>query len=90
MCCGVEQNAYHTLESLTFVLPSGTRIDTAAPSADDRLRELEPRLHAGLLALKSRWLLQRTTSPGHRAAGAGRGPGRTPERSGLDTVQICR
>ena len=23
MCCGVTQNAYHTLESLTFVLPSG-------------------------------------------------------------------
>ena len=24
MCCGVAQNAYHTLESLTFVLPTGT------------------------------------------------------------------
>ncbi len=29
MCCGVGQNAYHTLDSLTFVLPSGTVIDTA-------------------------------------------------------------
>ncbi|MGB9197813.1 MAG: FAD-binding oxidoreductase, partial [Terriglobales bacterium] len=28
MCCGVAQNAYHTLDSLTFVLPSGTTIDT--------------------------------------------------------------
>jgi D-lactate dehydrogenase len=24
MCCGVVQNAYHTLRSLTFMLPSGT------------------------------------------------------------------
>ena len=23
-CCGVTQNAYHTLDALTFVLPSGT------------------------------------------------------------------
>ncbi len=29
MCCGVAQNAYHTLDSLKFVLPSGTTIDTA-------------------------------------------------------------
>ena len=33
MCCGVSQNAYHTLRSMTFVLPSGTEIDTAAPDA---------------------------------------------------------
>ena len=31
MCCGVVQNAYHTLDRCTFVLPSGTVIDTAAP-----------------------------------------------------------
>ncbi|MFL5290674.1 MAG: FAD-binding and (Fe-S)-binding domain-containing protein [Myxococcales bacterium] len=52
MCCGVEQNAYHTLESLTFLLPSGTRIDTARPDADEELRAREPDLHAGLLELK--------------------------------------
>ncbi len=27
MCCGVEQNAYHTLHSMTFMLPSGTVIE---------------------------------------------------------------
>jgi D-lactate dehydrogenase len=54
MCCGVEQNAYHTLESLTFLLPSGTRIDTARPDADMELRAREPDLHAGLLDLKRR------------------------------------
>src|ERR1017187_3049743 len=31
MCCGVEQNAYHTLHSMKFMLPSGTVIDTALP-----------------------------------------------------------
>ncbi|WP_257304033.1 FAD-binding and (Fe-S)-binding domain-containing protein [Geothrix campi] len=53
MCCGVTQNAYHTLESLTFVLPSGTVIDTAAPDADARFREAEPALAEGLLRLKN-------------------------------------
>jgi D-lactate dehydrogenase len=52
MCCGVSQNAYHTLRSLTFVLPSGTEIDTAAPDAGARFRESEPALAAGLLELK--------------------------------------
>ena len=52
MCCGVQQNAYHTLRSLRFVLPSGTVIDTANPFADDELRAREPTLHAGLLDLK--------------------------------------
>lgn len=53
MCCGVAQNAYHTLESLTFVLPSGTVIDTAAPDADERFRTEEPALAEGLLKLKA-------------------------------------
>jgi D-lactate dehydrogenase len=52
MCCGVSQNAYHTLRSMTFVLPSGTEIDTAAPDADALFRESEPRLAIGLLQLK--------------------------------------
>ncbi|MFN7986409.1 MAG: FAD-binding and (Fe-S)-binding domain-containing protein [Thermoanaerobaculia bacterium] len=54
MCCGVTQNAYHTLESLTFLLPSGTRIDTAAPDADACFRAAEPALWQGLLDLKAR------------------------------------
>ena len=52
MCCGVTQNAYHTLDSLTFVLPSGTVIDTADPRADEIFHEREPRLAQGLLELK--------------------------------------
>ena len=53
MCCGVVQNAYHTLDSLTFVLPSGTVIDTAAPDADEQFRKQEPALAQGLLDLKA-------------------------------------
>ncbi len=52
MCCGVEQNAYHTLESITFLLPSGTLVDTAAPGAEERFRAAEPALADGLLALR--------------------------------------
>ena len=53
MCCGVAQNAYHTLDSLVFALPSGTVIDSAAAGADERLRELEPAIHAGLRDLRA-------------------------------------
>jgi D-lactate dehydrogenase len=52
MCCGVTQNAYHTLDSLTFVLPSGTVIDTANARADEEFRAKEPRLADGLVVLK--------------------------------------
>ena len=53
MCCGVAQNAYHTLDSLKFVLPSGTMVDTAAPDADELFRAREPRLAQGILELKA-------------------------------------
>ncbi len=52
MCCGVSQNAYHTLDSLTFVLPSGTTIDTADPGADETFRMREVQMAKGLLDLK--------------------------------------
>jgi D-lactate dehydrogenase len=52
MCCGVAQNAYHTLRSLTFLLPSGTEINTADADADLLFRRQEPDLAAGLLELK--------------------------------------
>jgi D-lactate dehydrogenase len=54
MCCSVAQNAYHTLRSMTFLLPSGAEIDTADPDASARFMECEPRLAAGLLELKER------------------------------------
>jgi len=54
MCCGIERNAYRTLASLRFVLPSGTEIDTAAPDAAARFEALEPGIARGLMQLKRR------------------------------------
>ncbi len=53
MCCGVEQNAYHTLHSMKFMLPSGTVIDTALRDADQEFHAREPELARGILALKA-------------------------------------
>ncbi len=53
MCCGVDQNAYHTLHSMTFMLPSGTVIDTSQPDADEKFHALEPQLARGVLDLKA-------------------------------------
>ena len=53
MTAGTTRNSYRTVSSLTFVLPSGTVVDTADPDADEELSRAEPRLCAGLLALKA-------------------------------------
>jgi D-lactate dehydrogenase len=52
MRCGVTQDSYSTLRSLTFVLPSGTRIDTAAPGAAAAFEAAEPELAAGLAEIR--------------------------------------
>ncbi len=56
MCCGVEQNAYHTLKSMQFMLPSGTVIDTSQRDADAEFHAFEPMLARGLLELRQRLL----------------------------------
>ena len=52
MCCGVAQNTYHTLESLTAMLADGTVVDTARPDADALLQTARPDLHAALLRMR--------------------------------------
>jgi D-lactate dehydrogenase len=52
MRCGVVHDSYSTVRSLTFVLPSGTTIDTAAPGAAERFAAAEPELAAGLAAIR--------------------------------------
>jgi D-lactate dehydrogenase len=54
MCCGIEQNAYRTLLSLRFVLPSGTEIDTASDTAEASFAEREPGIARGLMELRGR------------------------------------
>jgi D-lactate dehydrogenase len=52
MRCGVVHDSYSTVRSMTFVLPSGTTIDTAAPGAAERFAAAEPELAAGLAAIR--------------------------------------
>ncbi|MFS0691337.1 FAD-binding and (Fe-S)-binding domain-containing protein [Streptomyces nitrosporeus] len=53
MTAGTTRNSYRTVSSLTFVLPSGTVVDTGAPDADGLLQQAEPVLCDTLLALKA-------------------------------------
>jgi D-lactate dehydrogenase len=48
MRCGVTEDSYSTVRSLSFVLPSGTVIDTAAPGAAEEFERQEPALARGL------------------------------------------
>jgi D-lactate dehydrogenase len=52
MRCGVTKDSYSTVRELTFVLPSGTKIDTGAPGAAERFAAAEPELVAGLEAIR--------------------------------------
>ncbi len=56
MCCGVSQNAYHTLRSLAFVLPNGLSFDTAQPADYSRFDAECPEIAAELLALRQQLL----------------------------------
>jgi D-lactate dehydrogenase len=52
MRCGVVADSYSTVRSLTFVLPSGTVIDTAAPDAGEKFAQAEPELAKGLAEMR--------------------------------------
>ena len=56
MRCGVTHDSYRTVSALTFVLPSGTVIDSAAPGAEQRFAEAEPELARGLAEIRDRIL----------------------------------
>jgi D-lactate dehydrogenase len=52
MRCGVTKDSYSTVRELTFVLPSGTVVDTGAPGAAEKFAAAEPELAAGLEAIR--------------------------------------
>jgi D-lactate dehydrogenase len=52
MRCGVTHDSYETVSALTFVLASGTVIDSAAADAEQRFADAEPELAAGLLEIR--------------------------------------
>src|SRR5204863_7203568 len=52
MRCGVTHDSYETVSALTFTLPSGTVIDTAADGAEQRFAEAESGLAQGLMEIR--------------------------------------
>lgn len=58
MCCGVTQNAYHTLQSIGFLLPDGQYFNTADPGAYQAFEQNCPQLAQELGALRSEILAQ--------------------------------
>ncbi|HEX8975959.1 MAG TPA: FAD-binding and (Fe-S)-binding domain-containing protein [Solirubrobacteraceae bacterium] len=52
MRCGVVQDSYRTVSSMTLVLADGTVIDTALPGAEERFAQAAPELAAGLLEIR--------------------------------------
>jgi len=72
MCCGVTENSYRTLHSMTFVLPNGFTLDTADPNANQIFENEQPHIAKGLLELKKRII--ESPSP-LRPSPSGRGDG---------------
>ncbi len=56
MCCGVTENSYRTIHSMTIVLPNGFCLDTGAADASEQLRLGAPQIVDGLMDLKKRLL----------------------------------
>lgn len=56
MCCGVTENSYQTITSMTVVLPNGFTIDTAAPDAEEIFKNEQPHIARGLNEIKRRIL----------------------------------
>jgi D-lactate dehydrogenase len=53
MCCGVANNAYHTLDSIRFILPDGSLWDTANENESARFQREQSALCSELLAIRS-------------------------------------
>jgi len=52
MRCGVVHDSYRTVTGITFVMPSGTLIDTEAEGAEEEFAAKEPELAQGLMAIR--------------------------------------
>src|SRR6188474_704348 len=60
MCCGVIQNSYHTIRSMTFVLPNGMVFNSGIPEDYARFEKEAPQIANELRSLRSEIL---TNSP---------------------------
>jgi len=59
MRCGVTYDSYSTVTGMTFVLPSGTMIDTEAAGAEEKFAAEEPELADGLMKIREEILADR-------------------------------
>ena len=71
MCCGVTENSYQTIHSLTIILPNGFVLDTSAPDAAAQLHEGAPEIERGLVELKQRLLAATGSHPNPFPGGRG-------------------
>jgi len=53
MCCGVIQNSYHTLRSMTFVLPNGMVFNSGIPEDYARFEKEAPQIASELRKLRN-------------------------------------
>src|SRR5687768_7788882 len=68
MCCGVTENAYRTIHSMTFVLPNGFTLNTADSNAAQVFENEQPHIANGLLELRQRILNGTTEYKGETLA----------------------
>ena len=66
MCCGVIENSYHTIHSMTIVLPNGFVLNTGDPNAGRIFENEQPHIAKGLLELKKR-ILSTSKESNHEA-----------------------
>ena len=52
MCCGIEHNSYHTIESMTCILPNGFILDTTSKHAEKELQMHAPEIYQGILSIR--------------------------------------
>ncbi len=52
MRCGVTYDSYSTVTGMTFVLPSGTKINTEEAGAEEEFQAREPKLAEGLMRIR--------------------------------------
>ena len=56
MCCGVTENSYQTIRSMTIIFPTGFVLDTGAPNAGKTFENEQPHIVQGLLDIRQRIL----------------------------------
>ena len=54
MCCGIAQNSYHTLQSMSLLLADGTLVNTASPRSVDAFKQSHRSLLSGMNELATR------------------------------------